>query len=159
MLCTLCGQLESLTYIHHRSTQPKMVLSMSTAPLDLPRPSVRASARPIPHSATKFLGFSMFAHLSILDALTQFKEVCFDTLRFKVLTWILLATPCLSVAADSYTYTFTTASLISGSLILVTAPAVGGISLVTSATGTVNSSAVTLISPGGFGGNDNLGEI
>ncbi len=100
----------------------------------------------------------MFAHLSILAALTQFKEVCFDTLRFKVLTWILLATPCLSVAADSYTYTFTTASL-SGSLILVTAPAVGGISLVTSATGTVNSSAVTLSLLNAYGGNDNKVQI
>ncbi len=100
----------------------------------------------------------MFAHLSILAALTQFKEVCFDILRFKVLTWILLATPCLSVAADSYTYTFTTASL-SGSLILVTAPAVGGISLVTSATGTVNSSAVTLSNLNAYGGNDNQVQI
>ena len=86
------------------------------------------------------------------------KDVCLDTLRFKVLTWILLATPCLSVAADSYTYTFTTASL-SGSLILVTDPAVGGISLVTSATGTVNSSAVTLSNLNAFGGNDNKVQI
>ena len=90
--------------------------------------------------------------------MTHFKEACFDTLRFKVSAWILLATPCLSVAAESYTYTFTTASL-SGSLILVTDPAVGGISLVTSATGTVNSSAVTLSARNAFAGNDNKVQI
>ena len=93
--------------------------------------------------------------------LTRFKlikEVCFDTLRFKALAWVLLATPCLSVAADSYNYSFTTASL-SGSLILVTTPQGGGISLVTSATGTINSSAVTLVAPGAFAGNDNRVQI
>ena len=61
--------------------------------------------------------------------LTRFKlikEVCFDTLRFKALAWVLLATPCLSVAAESYNYSFTTISL-SGSLILVTTPQGAGI--------------------------------
>jgi autotransporter-associated beta strand protein len=97
-------------------------------------------------------------NIATLNQLRLIKEICFDTLRFRALALIMLATPCLSVAADSYNYSFTTASL-SGSLILVTTPQGGGISLVTSATGTINSSAVTLVAPGAFAGNDNRVQI